>query len=307
MGNTETMFANLGSGSVIASAASAPYVPISKASAASVCESDAKQIEIEYELSLPIKCFTKYEINCQKDGSDEQEWSMIGISVLNLLGLFTNTTIDYPVHWFLIAKATNWTKDIDNMISIVRQIIGGQKLIATGSKLMSSSNSKTKSFIQKFISFCSKRLTELSEQYLENLKNLEFIGKNSEFEMICLEKLFLIYLDIMEKKDDKTISQHLDELIKCLEEKETKVYYLIEKNEGYKGITKYDSIDDILKFEKSNYHDNKVCECSTKNLKDKTTIKDIDDYIKTLSDSYNLIDDNCQTFVRNILDHFTYL
>ena len=41
MGNTETMLANLGSGSVSASAASAPYVPISKASAASLCESDA--------------------------------------------------------------------------------------------------------------------------------------------------------------------------------------------------------------------------------------------------------------------------
>lgn len=301
MGNTETMLANLGSGSVSASAASAPYVPISKASAASICESDAKQLEIEYELSLPIKCFTKYKINCQKDGSDEQEWSMIGISVLNLLGLFTNTTIDYPEHWFLIAKATNWTKDIDNMISIIKTIIGYQFVIDAGSR------SQKKSSFQNFISNCSKRLTELSEQYLEKLKNLEFIGKNTEFEMICMEKLFLIYLDIMEKKDNKTISHHLNELIKCLEEKETKVYYLIEKNEGYKGITKYDSIDDILKFEKEFYHDNKVHECSTKNLKDKTTIKDIDDYIKTLSDSYNLIDDNCQTFVRNILDHFTYL
>lgn len=301
MGNTETMLANLGSGSVSASAASAPYVPISKASAASVCESDAERLEIEYELSLPIKCFTKYKINCQKDGSDEQEWSMIGISVLNLLGLFTNTTLDYPEHWFLIAKATNWTKDIDNIISIIKTIIGYQFVIDAGSRL------QKKSSFQNFISNCSKRLTELSEQYLEKLKNLEFIGKNTEFEMICMEKLFLIYLDIMEKKDNKTISQHLKELIKCLEEKETKLYYLIEKNEGYKGIAKYDSIDDILKFEKELYHDNKVHECSTKNLKDKTTIKDIDDYIKTLSDSYNLIDDNCQTFVRNILDHFTYL
>ncbi len=216
MGNTETMLANLGSGSVSASAASAPYVPISKASAASVCESDAKQLEIEYELSLPIKCFTKYKINCQKDGSDEQEWSMIGISVLNLLGLFTNTTIDYPEHWFLIAKATNWTKDIDNMISIIKTIIGYQFVIDAGSR------SQKKSSFQNFISNCSKRLTELSEQYLEKLKNLEFIGKNTEFEMICMEKLFLIYLDIMEKKDNKTISQHLKELIKCLEEKKTK-------------------------------------------------------------------------------------
>ena len=33
-------------------------------------------------------------------------------------------------------------------------------------------------------------------------------------------------------------------------------------------------------------------------------MKDVDDYVKTLSDSYNLIDDNCQTFVRNILNRF---
>ena len=180
MGNTETMLGNLGSGSVIASAASAPYVPISKASAASVCESDAEQLKIEYELSLPIKCFTKYEINCLKDGSDEQEWSIFGIGLLNLLGLFTNTTIDYPEHWFLIAKATNWTKDIDNMISIVRTIIVSQKLIATGSRLMSISNSKEKSSIQNVISFLSKNLTKLSEKYFEKLNNLNFIGEYPE-------------------------------------------------------------------------------------------------------------------------------
>ncbi len=40
-------------------------------------------------------------------------------------------------------------------------------------------------------------------------------------------------------------------------------------------------------------------------LKRKITIKDIDNYTKTLSDSYNLINDNCQTFVRNILGYFT--
>ena len=191
------------------------------------------------------------------------------------------------------------------MISIVRTIIIIQKVNAALSRLMSISNSKEKSSIQNVISFLSKNLTKLSEKYFEKLNNLNFIGEYPEFEMICLEKLLLIYSDLMEKKDDKTISQDLNELIKYLEEKETKVYYLIEKNEGYKGITKYNSIDDILEFEKKQYHYNKVRECYTENLKDKKTIKDIDDYIKTLSDSYNLINDNCQTFVRNILDHFT--
>ena len=34
------------------------------------------------------------------------------------------------------------------------------------------------------------------------------------------------------------------------------------------------------------------------------TIKDIIDYVETLSDEYNLVVDNCQVFVRNILNHF---
>ena len=39
-------------------------------------------------------------------------------------------------------------------------------------------------------------------------------------------------------------------------------------------------------------------------MKSKTTIKDLKKYVETLSDSYNLIDDNCQDFVRNILEHY---
>ena len=83
------------------------------------------------------------------------------------------------------------------------------------------------------------------------------------------------------------------------------MYYLIEKYQQFKGITKYDNTDDIFRHEKINFHNNEVRFMEKFTLKRKITIKDIDDYTKTLSDSYNLIDDNCQTFVRNILGHFT--
>ena len=49
--------------------------------------------------------------------------AFFGILTLNIFGLFTGTRIDFPEHWFLIAKATNWTIDIDNIISIGRDII----------------------------------------------------------------------------------------------------------------------------------------------------------------------------------------
>ena len=95
----------------------------------------------------------------------------------------------------------------------------------------------------------------------------------------------------------------LREVINKLE-KENTYYYLIEKGENGKRVTYYKSIDDILKEEKSNYHYNTIYCKETYELKKNITIKDIIDYVEILSDEYNLIDDNCQVFVRNILNHF---
>ena len=104
--------------------------PVSKSSAASsydiFSKTDAKQRKIDYE-NLPIKNIKKYSINCLKDDSDENVLASLGILTLNIFGLFTRTRIDFPEHWFLIAKATNWTIDIDNIISIGRDIINSKK------------------------------------------------------------------------------------------------------------------------------------------------------------------------------------
>ena len=86
---------------------------------------------------------------------------------------------------------------------------------------------------------------------------------------------------------------------------EKKIYYLIEKGSTCKVITKYSYTNEIFQHEKNNYHNNEIECIGDYTLKRKIFIKDIDDYIKTLSDSYNLINDNCQAFIRNILEHFT--
>ena len=77
-----------------------------------------------------------------------------------------------------------------------------------------------------------------------------------------------------------------------LSKKEIKAYYLIEKGSSVKVIMKYDNTDDIFKNEKLNYHDKRVYFMEKYLLKRKITIKDVNDYINTLSDSYNLIVDN---------------
>lgn len=100
--------------------------------------------------------------------------------------------------------------------------------------------------------------------------------------------------------------KNIQNLLKNLDsEKYTKVFYfLIEKGENGKTVQYYKNVEDILKEESKNYNSN---ECNPKKvyyMKSKTTIKDLKKYVETLSDSYNLIDDNCQDFVRNILEHY---
>ena len=101
-------------------------VPLSKSlSAASydkLSKTKVTKKQIDYE-SLPIKYFSHYSINCLKDESDEMFWSSVGILGSNIFGLFTDTKIDYQVHWFLITKVSNLTNDIENIISITREAI----------------------------------------------------------------------------------------------------------------------------------------------------------------------------------------
>ena len=64
-----------------------------------------------------------------KDGNVEDILARLGIISLNVFGLFTGTTIDYPDHWFLIDEVTNWISDIDEMILFPRNIIEKRELI----------------------------------------------------------------------------------------------------------------------------------------------------------------------------------
>lgn len=89
------------------SLASSISVPVSKSSAIASYDVLSKTYtmikeEIDFE-NLPIKYFKQYEIGCLKDGNDEDLLAKTGILALNLLGLITDTTIDSPNHWFLIA------------------------------------------------------------------------------------------------------------------------------------------------------------------------------------------------------------
>ena len=102
---------------------------------------------------------------------------------------------------------------------------------------------------------------------------------------------------------EKRKKKKLDELLKEDDTKE-KIYYLIEKGENGKTVRYFKNIDEIINEEKKNYHGNEVRYIESYKLEKDVTIKDIIDYVETLSDEYNLVDDNCQVFVRNILDHF---
>jgi len=165
------------------------------------------------------------------------------------------------------------------------------------------------------IIFTNKRVLEaylsITEKYSKLLKEYSekcriYFSQNdkNEFNGFCAAEFFKIYVKFKKDIDPDLISEALDELERNLKKREIKKYFLIEKGRNYKGITKYENVDEIFEHEKSNYHNNKVNYEDKYSLKKKITIKDVDDYVKTLSDSYNLIDDNCQTFVRNILNRF---
>ena len=292
--------------------ASVISVPISKSSAVAsydiLSKTKAKQIEVNIE-NLPVKYFNQYRIGCLKDGSTENILSGLGIFTLNIFGAFTETEIDYPDHWFLIAKASNWTNDIDEIISYTREIIEEKKKIERMYEVLPKfGNELTENIFRIFIKLIedsTKKINDLFKKYSNKCQCYFSKNHENEFEKFCGVELFKIYLKLKKNNDIQTTSKYIDEFEKKLSKKENKVYYLIEKGSNAKGITKHDNIDDIFKIEKENYHYNKIEFMKKYSLKRKITIKDINDYVKTLSDSYNLIDDNCQTFVRNILAHFT--
>ena len=117
--------------------------------------------------------------------------------------------------------------------------------------------------------------------------------------------LFYLLIDLNEQREEQLNEEDAEiEEESEKEEKKEKFFYLIEKGENNKTVTYYKSIDDIIKDEENNYHNNTPYCKKIYELKKDITIKNIIDYVETLSDEYNLIDDNCQVFVRKILNHF---
>ena len=82
------------------------------------------------------------------------------------------------------------------------------------------------------------------------------------------------------------------------------LYYLIEKTEDCKNVARFNSEDEIKNKENSNYNANSEFK-ETKYLKQDVKIEDLLHYIKyDTSDSYDLLDDNCQDFVRCLINHY---
>lgn len=87
---------------------------------------------------------------------------------------------------------------------------------------------------------------------------------------------------------------------------ENENYYLIEKGQNGKSIIYFDDIDKAQNSVKEVYHNNDINYMEEYELNEQINIKDVIDYIKNLSNDYNLIDNNCQTFIRNILNHYKF-
>ena len=268
----------------------------SKSSAASSYDSSSKGSKWKNDLTekdLEICKLTKYEISCLKDGSDGQGWANFGIGLLNIFG----GNYDYPDHWFLIAetKPKNFMKDIVGtyiMSTLFLSIFEGWREADTKNK------KEVKKFDKnKFISLLYEPLILLLDPKNNKESNpLKFLHEIYKKE---------IMEDIVTKLKDMKNGKKVDFDI----QKFTKVYYfLIEKGEGGKTVKYYENVDDILYEESKNYHWNEASPEGHYYLDNKKiTIKDLKNYVETLSDSYNLIDDNCQDFVRNILEHYSLI
>ena len=277
---------------------SASSIPFSKSSAASFYDSSSKSDKWENlflwsDLDICIDSIKRCEISVLKDGSGTKNLSEVGIGILNLFG----GDFDYPDHWFLIAK----TKPI-NIISIQIFI----------SLVVSSAVYNIKKMGKEKI-----EEAELNKIFADDLLNKFQIEEGKDGEEIRTEqgKINSIYKcelkEVIEKlKNIKDGKDNISNLIKFVNEDErfTKVgYFLIEKGSDGKIVEYYNSEQEIFDEEKDTYYQNEIGGKETYQMKYKeTTIKNIRDYVKTLSDSYNLIDDNCQVFVRKILSRFCF-
>lgn len=83
-------------------------------------------------------------------------------------------------------------------------------------------------------------------------------------------------------------------------------YYLIQKGEGGKSIAFFKSREEAKNNVKGKYYGKEITHMGEYTLYEFIDIIDVIEYVDSLSNSYNLIDDNCQVFIRNILKHFRF-
>ena len=231
------------------------------------------------EMNIGINKLTVYEISCISGG---QGLANFGISVLNLFG----GKYDYPDHWFLIAetKPKNFIKDVFQILSFS---------LALFSAIPNALGHEDKTnVVDKQVKECLAR----------NIKGLCDPENNMLYEIYEEE----IMADLVKKLKEIKETKELIDLLKDLDnEKYTKpCYFLIEKGANGKVVKPYKTKKKILDDESENYYNNECNKIGQFYMKNKTTIKELKRYVETLSNSYNLIDDNCQVFVRNILDHY---
>ena len=78
------------------------------------------------------------------------------------------------------------------------------------------------------------------------------------------------------------------------------------ENQDHWFLIAIDDIDEAKNSVRENYHYNDIEYMEEYELKEKINIKDVFDFIKNLPNEYHLIDDNSQTFVSNILNHYYF-
>jgi hypothetical protein len=287
-------------------------VPISKSSAASSYDSSSKSGKWNNDFYIASDPFLKehlkitniwqYEIAILEN--DKQGWAELGIGVLNLFGMFSGTSIDYPDHWFLIAETVPL-----NLMGIY--------LFISYFCLCLKKQEKIPEFVWSFNIYLlspeegEKEYNELNEEIKGYIKSLNSMFGNSKKNKTFREDLILFYGENLVKKMlEKLISlkkenrQFLDFLGEFKQDKEfTKQgYFLIEKGGNGKSIKCYSSIDAIKADERKNYNYNEPKEKHHYNMVNKNcTIQYVRKIAEKLSNSYNVVDNNCQDFVRNIL------
>jgi hypothetical protein len=283
--------------SFVSTSAVAASIPASKSSAASSYESSYDKKKFKIKVSdinfLTIDKLYSYEISVLEDGTVTKGLANLGIDVLNILGFFSDTYIDYPYHWFLIAEAKfdyiyflcfnlgyeyiyNSKDEIESFCTSLAFIIYSDSV----KNKISEEVKKNETLIH-----CQKLVKELyGEKEMKELcdKLMKIIDKTGEREDLLID----IFTGIFNGK----YSKHF--------------YFLIEKGENGSNVEYYKSIDEILNKESENYHDNEANPLETYEMQEEVTVENMQKYIESLPDSYNLIDDNCQDFVRKILNRY---